>query len=72
MHMGSGARCTPCAHHLHPPPCRFSHPLDPPSVKHARAVEEWFISKWIQDARCKAASSLGRRGAPVGKAAAVA
>lgn len=60
-------------------PHRFSHELDPPSVKHARAVEEHFIAQWIQEARRPEPSAvravakpdvLGRRG--VDTAAAVA
>lgn len=36
------------AHHLD---LMFSHPLDPPSVKAARATEEQHISRWIEQAR---------------------
>jgi hypothetical protein len=37
----------------------FSHPLDPPSVKEARALEERYIAKWIGEARARGPSLVG-------------
>lgn len=38
------------AHHLD---LMFSHPLDPPSVREARRIEEAHIARWIEQARAR-------------------
>ena len=54
------------AHHLD---LMWSHPLDPPSVKEARRVEEHFIAKWIAEAREQAqARAQGAAAAGQGRA----
>ena len=37
----------------------FSHPLDPPSVREARAFEERYIAKWVAQARERSSASGG-------------
>ena len=39
------------AHHLD---LMFSHPLDPPTVKQARAVERQCIQQWVDEAQSRA------------------
>ena len=46
------------AHHLD---LMFSHPLDPPSVKEARRVEEHFITTWAAEARARSRPAIALR-----------
>lgn len=41
----------------------FSNPLDPPSVREARRVEEAHIARWIEEARGRGRHGGGTAGA---------
>lgn len=40
----------------------FSNPLDPPSVREARALEERYITKWVAQARERSRARAARQG----------
>lgn len=44
----------------------FAHPLDPPSVTAARALEERHIAAWVQEARARGAARRRNRTTALG------